>query len=417
MVSYSTALEPRSSSRLDKPPLNPDSSTSASVSLIDAPGPLAGIRVLALEQSVAGPVASRILADMGADVVKVEPSLGDFSRHWDSHVHGYSSHFIWLSRRKRSIALNLRSPQEREVLDRLLNTADVLVVNMAVAAAERLGLTPGRLREACPRLVVCQISGYGRTGATRNRKAYDMLLQAETGLLALTGDERGVVRIGVSLSDVATGIYASSLILAALLERGRTHTGRFIDLSMFEVMTELAGPNLTAFANAGVSYERNRIRHHNIVPYGVFDCSDRQIAIAIQQDSEWRTFSEHVLERPDLAAREDLGANQQRVDKRAEVEFEVEGALRLRTRNDWQQRLDAANLAYGIINDIEAVWDHQVEHDLGLHGSAELPDGTPVSVPLSPAERAFGRVGTTRIPGRDEHRAEIIAELGRELVG
>ena len=359
-------------------------------------------------------MASRILADMGADVVKVEPASGDFSRHWDSHVHGYSSHFAWLGRRKRSIRLNLRAREELEVLERLLDTADVLIFNMAVSAAERLGLTPKRLRQKRPRLIVCQISGYGRTGATRDRKAYDMLLQAETGLLALTGDEKGAVRIGVSLSDICTGIYASSLILASLLERDRTNTGRFIDLSMFEVMTELTGPNLTAYANAGVRYERNRNRHHNIVPYGVFDCSDGQIAIAIEQDTEWRIFCESVLERPELCARDDLATNEQRVYKRAEVESEIERVLRSKTRTEWQRRMDAAVLAYGVINGIDEVWHHQVEDDLGLHGSAQLPDGTVVSVPVSPAERAFGRVGRTRIPGVDQHRAEIMGELGSE---
>jgi crotonobetainyl-CoA:carnitine CoA-transferase CaiB-like acyl-CoA transferase len=324
-------------------------------------GPLVGVRVIALEQSVAGPLASRILADMGADVIKIEPSQGDFSRHWDTHVNGYSSHFVWLNRRKRSIALSLRDPDDVAIFRRLLSSADVLVFNMATSAAERAGLTPERLRIEYPRLIACQITGYGRSGETQDRKAYDMLLQAETGLMDLTGDEEGPVRIGVSLADVGTGLYASTLILAALYERKSSNTGRFIDLSMFEAMTEFAGPNLTAFANAGVRYPRNRLRHHNIVPYGVFQCSDGHIAIAVEQDAEWRLLAEHVLQRPDLAARTDLATNKQRVARRVEVEREVEGELARNTRQEWLHRLEVSFLAYAQINSIEEVWNHPVE--------------------------------------------------------
>ena len=374
-------------------------------------GPLAGVRVVAFEQSVAGPLASRILADAGADVIKVEPKRGDFARHWDSHVHGYSSHFSWLARRKRSIALDLNDAGDRGIFDSLLDSADILLYNLAVESAERLGLTPEKLGERWPALVVCQISGYGRTGRARGRRAYDMLLQAESGLLELTGDDEGPVRIGVSLSDIGTGIYATSLILAALYERTRTGRGRFLDLSMFQAMTEFAGPNLTAFANAGVRYERNRQRHHTIVPYGVFACSDGFIALAIQQDGEWQDLCRECLDRPDLADRGDLGTNQQRVARRAEVEREVEAELARRTRAEWQERFDRAALAYGVINDIEGVWEHDAARDLDLQGAGVLPDGTPISVPRSPGERCFGRLAPGRIPDLDQHRVEILAEL------
>jgi itaconate CoA-transferase len=378
--------------------------------------PLADVRVIALEQSVAGPLASRILADMGADVIKVEPPNGDFSRHWDAQVKGFGSYFVWLNRRKRSIALTLRDPEDLVTFHRLLKSADVLVFNMSTASAERARLTPDRLRADYPTLIACQITGYGRTGATRDRKAYDMLLQAETGLLSMTGDAQGPVRIGVSLADVGTGLYASTLILAALYERTSSRVGRFIDLSMFEAMTEFVGPNLTAFANAGTRYPRSRLRHHNIVPYGVFQCSDGYIAIAIEQDAEWRSLCERVLARPDLAARQDLATNVQRVAFRAQVESEVEAEMARMPRQELQLRLDAAALAYGIINDIDQVWNHPVERDLNLHALAELPDGTIVSVPRSPAERVFGKAETTPIPDLDQHRAQILSDLSRELV-
>jgi itaconate CoA-transferase len=371
-------------------------------------GPLAGIRVVALEQSVAGPLASRVLADMGADVVKVEPPQGDFARRWDSHVHGESSHFVWLNRRKRSVVLALRDRADRAALERLLAGADVLVFNMGVAAAERAGLTQERLRAEHPSLVICQVTGYGSTGPARYRKAYDMLLQAETGILGLTGDEAGPVRLGVSVCDIGTGLYAAALILGALFERSKTGEGCFIDLSMFEAMSDFTGPNLTAFANAGVSYERNRVRHHSIVPYGIFASSDGFLAIAIEHDAEWRVFCAQVLDRPDLAADPELSTNEQRVARRADVEATVEGAIGGRTAAEWRARLDAAGIAYGVINDIEAVWDHPVEEELELHGEARLQDGTLVSVPRSPAERAFGRTATARVPGLDADRDSVL---------
>jgi formyl-CoA transferase len=385
------------------------------VNLNEAPGPLADIRVVALEQSVAGPLASRLLADMGADVVKVEPSRGDFSRQWDSHVHGESSHFVWLNRRKRSIALNLRERSDREIFDRLVGQADVLVFNMAASAAERAGLTPELLGARFPRLVTCQITGYGTTGVMRHRKAYDMLLQAETGILGLTGDAVGPVRVGVSVCDIGTGLYAAMLIVAALFERKSSGAGRFIDLSMFEAMTEFAGANLTAFANAGVRYPRNRSRHHNIVPYGVFQCSDGFMAIAIEHDAEWRDFCTSVLGRPDLAADPGLATNQQRVAARARIEALVEEAIAARTRGEWQALMDAAGIAYGTINEIDDVWNHPVEAELGLHGAARLADGSAAAVPRSPAERAFGREGVTRLPGIDGDREAIVAGLGPDV--
>lgn len=387
---------------------------------LDAPtdagcaGPLAGIRVVALEQSVAAPLASRILADAGADVIKVEPVGGDFARRWDTHVHGASSHFTWLSRRKRSIALDLREDGDRRIFDQLVDTADVLVYNTTVAAAERLGLTQTLVEERWPSLVACRITGYGGFGIARDRRAYDMLVQAEAGLLDLTGDDDGPVRIGVSVGDIGTGLYAVVLILMALIERDRTGNGRFTDLSMFEAMTEFAGPNLTAWANAGVRYERQRQRHHTISPYGIFACADGHIGLAIHQDAEWLRLTECIARR-DLGIRGDLATNADRVLNREEVEREVERELRREPRAEWQRRFDQANLAYGVINDISEVWEHPVGRDLGLKARASFADGTVVAVPRSPVERAFGGDGLPLIPDLDEHRGEILAKLVEEL--
>ncbi|HZU16866.1 MAG TPA: CaiB/BaiF CoA-transferase family protein [Candidatus Dormibacteraeota bacterium] len=372
--------------------------------------PLRGTRVVALEQSVAGPLCSRILADLGADVVKVEAPAGDFARRWDAHVHGFSSYFAWLSRRKRSLRLDLRDAVDRGLLERLLRSADVLVTNMSAAAAERLGLTEPELRRRFPRLIACHITGYGTRGRYRDRKAYDMLLQAETGLLDLTGDEAGPARIGVSICDIGTGLYAVSLVLAALIERARSGRGRFIDLSMFQAMTEFAGPNLTAFANSGVRYERRRLRHHNIVPYGVYACADRHLVIAVEHDQEWERFCREVIARPDLLVPR-FATNQLRVAHRDEVDGEVERTLRARDRAHWVQRLERIGLAYACINQIDEVWDHPVAIDLHLHQRVTLPDGEEALVMGSPAETAFPSPDRPRLPALDQHREEVLEEL------
>jgi len=372
--------------------------------------PLRGVRVVALEQSVAGPLCSRVLADLGAEVIKVEAPAGDFARRWDSHVHGFSSYFTWLSRRKRSLCLNLRDAADREILERLLRSADVLVMNMSSAAAERLGLTKERLHQRFPRLVACHITGYGTQGRYRDRKAYDMLLQAETGLLGLTGDEAGPTRIGVSICDIGTGLYATSLILAALIERARSGRGRFIDLPMFQAMTEFAGPNLTAFANAGVRYGRWRLRHHSIVPYGIYGCADRHLVIAIEHDEEWVRFCREVIGRPDLLVPR-FATNELRVAHRDEVDGEVERTLRARERAHWVPLLERAGLAYACINTIDEVWSHPVAVDLGLHQQVTLPDGQEALVMRSPAETAFPVVDRPWIPALDEHREELLGDL------
>jgi formyl-CoA transferase len=374
-------------------------------------GPLAGVRVLGLEHSVAGPLATRLLADMGAEVVKVEAAAGDFARHWDHHVYGHASHFTWLSRRKQSISLNLHDAAEREILWRLIEQADVLVTNMSCAAAERLALTPASLSARFPRLISCQITGYGRTGPLKDRKAYDMLVQAEAGLMDLTGGAEGPSRIGVSVCDVGTGIYATTLILAALYERQTTGKGRAFDVSMFEAMAEFVAPNLTAFANAGIRYERNRSRHHAIVPYGIFECADGPLALAIEHDDEWRTFTNQILQRPDLDCPE-YATNPERVEHRVQVETAVEKVLLGQPRAYWSERLDRAGLAYGSVNEIGQVWNHPVSSDRGLHRRVVLPDGVEANVPTSLAERVFDRADSpAAIPALDGDRASILADL------
>jgi len=374
--------------------------------------PAADVQVVAIEQSVAGPLCSRILADLGADVIKVEPPRGDFARHWDTHANGEASHFAWLNRRKRSIALDLGEPRDLGVLHKLLAAADVLVFNMSLRAAQRLDLTGERLEAAYPRLVACQITGYGNRGEMCDRKAYDMLVQAETGLMSLTGDESGPVRIGVSVADVGTGIYAAALVLAALLEREHTGRGKFIDISMFETMLEFAGPNLIAFANAGVRYPRSRMRHHSISPYGIFETADGQIALAVEHDDEWRRLCRLVLNRPDLDI-ERYSTNERRHAHRDELETAVESELRRRSRSEWLELLDRAGLAFASVNEIDQVWEHPVVRDLGLKRQVALPNGQLAWVPTSPAERAFERTdGEPPVPALDADRDALLTTKG-----
>ena len=366
--------------------------------------------MVALEQSVAGPLCSRILADLGATVVKVEGANGDFARRWDSYVKGNSSHFVWLSRRKKSLRLDLHDPGDSELLFQLLDDADVLVMNMSASAADRIGMTEVALRDRFPRLITCHITGYGTKGQSRNRKAYDLLLQAETGLLSLTGDELGPARIGVSIADIGTGLYAAILILGALLQRPTAGGGRFIDLSMFQAMTEFAGPNLTAFANSGVEYERRRLRHHNIVPYGIYECSDGHIAIAVEHDKEWVVLCQKVLERPELLQPR-FQTNELRVSNRPDVDAAVEKLLRAQSTGFWIERLEAAHLAYARINSIREVWEHAVASDLNLRGRVDLPDGSSGWVPRSPGETVFRSDDEASVPALDADRSAILANV------
>jgi crotonobetainyl-CoA:carnitine CoA-transferase CaiB-like acyl-CoA transferase len=314
---------------------------------------------------------------------------------------------VWLSRRKKSLRLELHEPADSDLLNQLLDEADVLVMNMSASAAERIGMTEIALRDRFPRLIACHITGYGTKGESRNRKAYDLLLQAETGLLSLTGDELGPARIGVSVADIGTGLYAAILILGALLER--PETGRFIDLSMFHAMTEFAGPNLTAFANSGVEYERRRLRHHNIVPYGIYECSDGHIAIAVEHDKEWMILCREVLGRPDLLQTR-FETNELRVHNRGDVDAAVEEILRARSRDFWIERLEAAHLAYARINTIGEVWDHAVVSDLQLRTKVKLPDGSSGWVLRSPGETVFRSNDQTEasVPALDADRAEVL---------
>jgi itaconate CoA-transferase len=370
--------------------------------------------VVGVEQSVAGPLCTRILGDLGANVIKVERSAGDFSRGWDTHVAGESAQFWWLNRRKRSIAVDLRDPSGRKILETLLGHADVLVHNMSPHAAERLGLTGDTARDRYPELVNCQISGYGNTTSYRDRKAYDMLVQAESGVMSLTGTPEAAGRVGVSISDVSSGIYAALLVLAALYERHETGRGRTLDVSMFDVTTEFAAPMLLSYLNGGVLFPRLLDQHHAIVPYGVFFSADGHgIVLAVHQDAEWAQLCEQLIDAPELAGDPRFATNTRRVEHRDEVHSAVSAAFAARTRDELQKRLQELGLAYAEVNDVARVATHPALLDRAIVAPVESASGAVVSSLSGIAERTFGTpvTGRVRPPSIGEDTDEVLREL------
>jgi crotonobetainyl-CoA:carnitine CoA-transferase CaiB-like acyl-CoA transferase len=378
--------------------------------------PLDGFLVVGLEHSVAGPLCTRILSDLGADVVKIERGPdGDFARHWDGNVDGECSQFWWLNRGKRSVVLDVKSPPGRAALDALLQRADVFVCNLSPAASERLGLTPDELSTRYPRLVVCQISGYGRTGSYRDRKAYDMLVQAEAGVMSLTGSDDQPTRAGVSISDVGSGLYAASLVLAALLGRGRDGRGRFLDVAMLDTTLEFAAPMLLSYANAGVVYPRLPDRHHAIAPYGVFRCRDEALVLlAVEHDAEWQVFADRVLARPELARDERFATNVARLANRAEVDSAVAEAIARLDRDEAVRLFDDLGLAYASLNDMAGVTHHPVVAERGILDDATTAAGSGARALVGLARRLFAPAGNgrERPPSLGEDTDAVLESLG-----
>ena len=347
---------------------------------------------------------------MGARVIKVErPPAGDFARYWDDHVRGESGQFWWLNRGKESIALDLRAAEDRSVLDELLAVSDVLVHNMSPGAAERAGLGRGTCARF-PTLVNCQISGYGDHGAFRERKAYDMLVQAESGIMSLTGTQEMPSRVGVSICDVATGLYAAILVLAGIHRRRETRTGTYLDVAMFDVALEFVGPMLMSSMNCGVNYPRLPQHHHAIAPYGVFTCADDSpLMIAVQQDAEWLLFCEQVLDAHELSADTRFVTNLDRVRHRDELYALVSERLGRLDVQETAERLTAAGIAHASIRDVDDVASHPVAVDRGAFRHERSQSGSDVASVIGLAERAFGS------PERKRDRPPALDEDGESI--
>ena len=373
--------------------------------------PLDGIRVVALEQAVAAPFASRQLADLGADVIKVErPDGGDSARAYDTAVNGVSAYFAWLNRGKRSVVLNLKDASDRAACGRLLSTADVFVHNLAPGAVERLGFGYDVLRTGNPRLVWCGISGYGPDGPMRDRKAYDMLVQAESGVVSVTGSAGEPAKVGVSIADIASGMYAYSSILAALLARERSGVGDRIDISMLECLTEWMTPALYTWQGTGAVPARVGVRHNMIVPYGAYACADGAVLFAIQTQREWHRFCSQVMDAPHLEHDARFATNRDRLANREVLEAMIEARFGSLRRADAIARLEAADIPTGAVNDVPAVVAHP---QLGARArwTATRVGGAaaPALVPPHNISGAPSRMGA--VPALGEHTAQVLAEL------
>jgi len=374
--------------------------------------PLKDIRVVALEQAVAGPFCSRQLADMGADVIKIErPDGGDFARAYDGALNGLSAYFGWLNRGKRSITLDLKKAKDHLVLTKLVERADVFIHNLTPDAVETFGFAYKSVAETNPGLIWCGISGYGSDGPYRNKKAYDLMVQGESGVMNLTGGPDTPAKVGISIADIAAGLYGYSSILAALLNRARSGGGERIDISMLECLTEWVTPALYAYQGSGRIPKRAGMRHNMIVPYGVYACADGAVNFAIQNDREWHRFSSVVLSMPALINDERFVTNEVRVRHRVELETIIEQYLRTLKRSEVLGRLEEAQIAHGEINDVAAVIQHPQLAARRRWVQVDSPNGTiPALVPPHNLQNAPARM--LGVPALGEHSQEILAELG-----
>ena len=323
--------------------------------------PLEGITVVTLEHAIAAPFATRQLADMGARVIKIErPGVGDFARGYDDRVRGLSSHFVWTNRSKQSLTLDVKQPEAQHLLMRLvLEEADVLVQNLAPGAAARLGLSYEALSARKPGIIVCDISGYGSDGPYRDKKAYDLLIQSEAGLLSVTGTPDTPSKAGPSMADIAAGMYAYSNILAALMHRAQTGQGQRIDLSMLESLTEWMGFPLYYSFDGASPPPRSGASHATIYPYGPFAAGDgKTVMLGLQNEREWKIFCDKVLMQPELAREERFSTNARRSDQRNELAALIVAAFSPMTAAQVAQRLEEAGIANARVNTMAEVWEH-----------------------------------------------------------
>ncbi len=375
--------------------------------------PLEGVTVVSLEQAVAAPFATRQLADLGARVIKVErPDVGDFARGYDTTVKGMASHFVWLNRSKESLTLNLKEAGAKEVLRRLVRGADVFVQNLAPGAAERLGFGAEELRGEDPRLIHCAISGYGKGGPYTQKKAYDLLVQCEAGLVSITGTPETPSKVGISIADIAAGMYAYSGILAALLRRERAGEGATLEVSMLEALGEWMGFPAYFTGYGGSEPRRSGASHAAIAPYGPFECGDGEVIfLGIQNEREWENFCEAVLGQPALAGNDRFASNSERVANRDELHEEIEAIFRGISSEEAIERLEAAKIANARMRTVGDFLDHPQLAARGRWREFGSPAG-PLHALLPPATIEGTEPVIAPIPNVGEHTDDILAELG-----
>ena len=375
--------------------------------------PLEGITVVALEQAVAAPFATRHLADLGARVIKIErPKVGDFARDYDRTVKGMASHFVWLNRSKESLTLDVKHPQAKDILARLIGRADVFIQNLAPGAAKRLGLSAEELMPDHPRLVVCDISGYGDSGPYASKKAYDLLVQSEAGVLSVTGTAETPSKVGISIADIATGMYAYSGILTALYRREKTGKGGRVDVTMLEALGEWMGYPLYYSHFSGAAPPRTGPDHATIVPYGRFRTGDgKSVMLGLQNEREWIVFCEKVLDQPALAKDERYDTNFKRNERRAEVIALVDKVFHTLSTEKVVAKLDAAGIANARVNTPEEVWKHAQFKERDRWRDVATPVGAlPALLPPPAISDLDPRMDP--IPEIGEHTESLLTELG-----
>lgn len=369
---------------------------------------LAGITVVALEQAVAAPYASGRLADGGARVIKVERPEGDFARRYDAMVKGESAYFVWLNRGKESVRLDLRDPADHALLDRMIAAADVFIQNLAPGAAARLGFGAEALLDRHPRLICCSISGYGEEGPYRDQKAYDLLIQAESGLCAINGTEHGAARVGVSVCDIAAGMTAFQAILQGLFARERGGKGRVIDVSLYHAMADWMNVPYLQTRYGGKPPARVGLKHPTIAPYGAYACADgKAVLISIQNEREWENLCRDVLEMADLATDPRFASNSLRVANRPDLEALVAPVFARTPREAMIARLTAARIAFGRLSDLDDLLAHPQNRLVTVRtdaGEIEM---------LSPGAVVRGAVTTLgTVPGLGAHDRALRDEFG-----
>jgi itaconate CoA-transferase len=375
--------------------------------------PLEGITVVSLEQAVAAPFATRQLADLGARVIKVErPETGDFARTYDAVVQGLSSHFVWINRSKESLTLNLKEEGAREVLNHLLQRADVFVQNLAPGATGRIGYGTKALRERHPRLIVCDVSGYGASGPYRDKKAYDLLVQCEAALVSVTGTQETPSKAGIAVADIAAGMYAYSGILAALFRRERTGEGAAIEVSLFEALAEWMGFPAYYAMYGDKEPPRSGASHASIAPYGPFACAgDETVFLGIQNEREWEKFCGVVLERPELAQDDRFAGNSERLANRDALDEEIEATFGRLTAEEVIEKLESAGIANARLRSVLEFLDHPQLKARDRWREVGSPAG-PLHALLPPGLPTDTEPVMALIPEVGEHTGAILSELG-----
>ena len=376
--------------------------------------PLKGITVIALEHAIAAPFATRQLADMGARVIKIErPGVGDFARGYDERVRGLASHFVWTNRSKESLTLDVKHDEAQKILMRLIvEEADVVVQNLAPGAATRLGLSYEALSQLKPGIIVCDISGYGADGPYRDKKAYDLLIQSESGLVSVTGTPEAPAKAGNSIADIAAGMYAYSNILAALMHKQQTGQGQCIDVSMLESLTEWMGyPLYYAFEGASPP-ARAGASHATIYPYGPFPAGDgKTVMLGLQNEREWKVFCDSVLLQPALATDERFSTTAKRSGQREALLSIITQAFSKLTAVELVQRLEAAGIANAQVNTMQEVWNHPQLQARGRWHDVDTPSGA-VPALLPPGSWQHGPPRMDAVPALGQHTDAILASLG-----